>query len=634
MIELSESRIYEFEEFRLDAKSHRLFRLETGEIVPLTPKAVELLLYLVENAGRVLSKDELLDKVWDNSFVEESNLSQTIFVLRKTLGENTKEPRFILTAPNRGYQFIAPVRELNSEDKILEESFLSDTSDIQTEEQRSNTKSKFQFVKLLWVLVPLIFLTAFSGYWFFPTAKPATFREIKTIAILPFEDSSIGQTNKYLGVSLADALANKFGGLKQITVRPTSAVLKYSENREDVQKIGRELQVDAVLDGRIQHIGERLRVSVQLIRTADNATIWTGSFDDQFTNFFAVQDSISQKVVQSLALQIDEKERERFNRPVTENAEAYQDYLRGRFFWNKRTGADLQKAIGHFEQATIKDPNFALAFAGLASCYILLPEYGVAATQESFPKAKIAINNALEIDDQLAEVYSALGYTQAFYDWDWAGAERSFKHALELNPNYATAHQWYGEYLSEKERFDEAHNHFELAMQIDPISPILINGDAHVYFLERKYDESISQLKKCIELDPNFGYCHGNLAFAYEGKEMFAEALAAHIKAVTLWNEPPDAVAELERAFAKNGIKGYWQKRLEQFQKLPHLKNYPAQSQAWCYAKVGDREKALEWLNKSFERRERHLTTAKISPVFNLLHDDLRFQGLVRRMGL
>ena len=349
MIGLSESKIYEFEEFRLDAKSHRLFRRESGKLVPLTPKAVELLLVLVESRGRILSKDELLDTVWGNSFVEESNLSQTIFVLRKTLGENTKEPRFILTAPSRGYQFIAPVKEIHSEDEILGESFLSD---IRQSSEIQNPKSKVQSsksVEFLWLAIPMILVLAFGIYWFYPTAKPATVSEIKTIAILPFEDLSAEQKEKYLGVSLADALVNKLGGLKQIVVRPTNSVLKYADNRHDAQKIGRELQVDAVLDGRIQRDGERLRVSVQLIRTSDNAMIWTENFDDKFTNFFDVQDSISRKVVSSLAVRMDENERRRFDRRGTENAEAYQDYLRGRFFWNKRTGENFQKAIGYFK---------------------------------------------------------------------------------------------------------------------------------------------------------------------------------------------------------------------------------------------------------------------------------------------
>ncbi len=639
MIELSESRIYEFEEFRLDAKSHRLFRRESGELVPLTPKAVELLLFFVQNAGRVLSKDELFEAVWENSFIEEANLSQTIFVLRKTLGENTKNPRFILTAPNRGYQFIAPVKEIHSDDRILEESFLSDDHSSQVPNSKfqipdSNLSSKLQIPQLKWFAILLFFLIAFGIYWFYPAAKPVTVGEIKTIAVLPFEDLSVEQTEKYLGVSLADALANKFSGLKQLTVRPTRSVSKYANNREDTAKIGRELQVDAVLDGRIQRIGERIRVSVQLIRTADNATIWTGNFDDQFTNFFAVQDSISQKVVQTLALQIDEKERERFNRHGTENAEAYQDYLVGRYFWNKRTETDLLRAIENFEKAAQKDPNFAQAYAGLANCYILLPEYGATTPHDAFPKAKIAVLKALELDDLSAEAHTALAYAQAFYDWNWSGAEQSFKRALELNPNYATAYQWYGEYLLATGHFDESRKNLERAIEIDPVSPIILNTLASLYEFQDDYDKEIELAKKVLEIEPNFAFAYFYLGLGYERKGMDAEAAEALAKSMLLFGEPPECAEEVKEAFKKNGLKGWWRKRLEQIETRPHLKYFQAYAKALVQIRLDDKEGALESLNQSFQRRDRWLVNIKYQPHFTPLHQDPRFQDLLRRMNL
>lgn len=313
MLRAVESIVYEFGEFRFNADSRRLFYLKSGELAPLQPKAAELLLFLLINRKRTLTKNEILEAVWENNFVEEANLSQTIFVLRKTFGESLKDPHFILTVPNQGYQFIAQVKEIHAEDQILIESFFSDLhiSEVPSlkfqvpSAKTANRKPKTG--NLFWLgAIPLILLIAFSVYWFYPAAKPSGLREIKTIAVLPFEDLSAEQSDKYLGVSLADALTNKFSNLKQVTVRPTRTVLKYAESRKDASKIGRELQVDAVLDGRIQRVGERIRVSVQLIRTSDNATIWTGNFDDNFTNFFAVQDSISQKVVQSLALQMND----------------------------------------------------------------------------------------------------------------------------------------------------------------------------------------------------------------------------------------------------------------------------------------------------------------------------------------
>jgi TolB-like protein/DNA-binding winged helix-turn-helix (wHTH) protein/Flp pilus assembly protein TadD len=639
MMELSESRIYEFEEFRLDAKSRRLFRHAGGELVPLAPKAVELLLFLVQNAGRMLSKEELLDAVWENSFVEEANLSQTIFVLRKTLGENTKNPRFILTAPNRGYQFIASVKEVIADDEILEESFLSNNNPLKIQNSKSkvehsNPKSKIQNPKsALFAAAALILLIGFGVYWFYPAAKPATVSEIKTIAVLPFEDLSAGQTEKYLGVSLADALANKFGGLKQITVRPTRTVLKYAENREDASKIGRELQVDAVLDGRIQRIGERIRVSVQLIRTADNATLWAENFDDQFTNFFAVQDSISQKVASSLALRIDEKEREKFNRRGTENAEAYQEYLRGRYFWNKRTAMDLQKAIEHFDNSIEKDSNFALPYTGLADSYQLLAEYGAAAPQESFPKAKDAVKKALEIDDQSAEAHTALAYTQAFYDWDFTGAEESFKRAIELNPNYATAHQWYAEYLIAMGRSDEARTEFERALEIEPVSPIILSDLAALYDHLGNADKEIEQARKVIEIDSNFAYGYFYLGLGLERKGMDAEASETLAKTMLLFGEPPECAEEVKTAFAKNGMKGWWQKRLEQIETRPHLKNFQAYHKALVKIRLGDNEGTLEALNQALERKDRLIINAKYDPRLESLRREPRFQDLLRRIG-
>ncbi len=638
MLDLLESKVYEFDEFRLDAKSHRLFRRSSGELVPLTPKAIELLLVLIQNKQRILSKDELLETIWGDSIVEESNLSQTIFVLRKALGENTKEPRFILTVPNRGYQFIASVRELGTENKILDEEFLSELPNVtsDSEAQISNSKSQISNRKfqIKWLAILLVLLLAFGIYWFYPAAKPVTVSDVKSIAVLPFEDLSQEQTEKYLGVSLGDALVNKFSELKQITVRPTRTTLKYAASRENVQKIGRELQVDAILDGRIQRAGERLRVSVQLIRTSDNTTIWTESFDDDFTNFFAVQDSISRKVAASLAVRMDDAERRRFDRRSTENAAAYQDYLRGRYFWNKRTAENLQKAIGHFEQAIEKDSNFALAYTGLADSYQLLAEYGAATAHEAFPKAKAAAQKALEIDDQSAEAHTALAYTQTFYDWDWAGAEQSFKRAIELNPNYATAYQWYGEYLSVMGRFDEARSHLETAIRLDPVSPIILTDLAAFYHSQGTPEQQIEQARKVIEIDPNFAFGYFYLAFGYERKGMNAEAVNAFDKTMKLFGEPSDAVEELNKAFAKNGMRGFWEKRLEQIETRPHLKYFQAYNKALVQIRLGDVEAALKSLNQSCEQRDRWIVHAKYQPEFESLRQDSRFQDLLRRMKL
>ena len=630
MFELSETRIFEFQGFRLNAKSQRLYCRDSAELVPLTPKAVELLIALVQNKGRVVSKKELLDTVWGDSFVEEANLSQTIFVLRKALGDDRKEPRFILTAPNRGYQFIAEIVEMNLEDKILEANLISETEPFLPARDRSSGRAR----STLWLLVPVVLLMFVGAYFLYPRSGPSDAAKVRTIAVLPFEDLSSEQGERYLGISLADELANRFGNLKEITVRPTRSVMQYAGSTTNPGAIGRELRVDAVLDGRIQRVGDRIRVSVQLVRSSDDRVIWTGRFDDAFTNIFAVQDSISKMVVQSISLQLDKTERARFDDHGTKNVAAYQDFLRARYFWNKRTRADLLKSIEYYDQAIAADPAFAEAYAGLADCYILLPEYGATVPGDAFPKAEAAVLRSLELDDQSAQAYAALGYSQAFYDWNWSGAERSFVHSIELNPNYSTAHQWYAELLFVLGRFDDARTHYEKALRIDPVSSIILTDLSSEYYFERKYDLAIQYSKRAIEIDPNFAYGYFYLGFSYERQGRFQEASDALARTMDLFGEPPECSREVRHAFEKNGMVGWWLKRKEQFETKPHLKYFPAYSKAFIYARVGDKERAIEWLAKSFDLRERFTAGTRLDPAFETLRDDSRFKELVTRLGM
>jgi DNA-binding winged helix-turn-helix (wHTH) protein/TolB-like protein/Tfp pilus assembly protein PilF len=635
MIELSESRIFEFEEFRLDAKSRRLYRRAGGEIVPLTPKAVELLLFLVRNSPKILSKEELLDTVWENSFVEEANLSQTIFVLRKALGENTKEPRFILTVPNRGYQFIAPVRETSAKDAILEESYLSDenSSEIKNSKlkvKNSNQKSKIKNQKWFWLAVPLVLLIGFGVYWFYPSSKPPKIGEIKTIAVLPFEDLSEGRTEKYLGVSLADALANKFGTLKQITVRPTRTVLKYAESREDASKIGRELQVDAVLDGRIQRVGEQIRVSVQLVRTADNATIWTENFDDQFTNFFAVQDSISQKVVRELALQIDEKERKKFNQRGTENAAAYQEYLLGRFFWNKRSADDLNRAVEHFNRAVEIDANFAQAYAGLAETYAIYPFYAVTEDKEALPKARVAALRALEIDGELSEAYTALAYVQSQYDFDWQGAEKSYLRAIDLNPNQPTARQWYGEFLAFQNRAGESLAQMQKAVEIDPTSLSANTAPALTYNASGQFETTLEVTDKVLQMDANF-----LIAQHYKARALFFlgrrdEAFELFRKIVAASNGSLYFKADLGCLYGIAGNKPEARKILNELDETALTKPVSPYYFAIVHIGLGEKEKAFEYLRKAVAEHDNNIIVLKVGKNFDSVRDDPQFIEILR----
>ncbi len=634
MIELSESKIYEFEEFRLDAKSHRLFRRESDELVPLTPKAVELLLFFIQNRGQILTKNELLDTVWGNSFVEESNLSQTIFVLRKTLGENTKEPRFILTAPNRGYQFIAPVKEIHSEDEILEESFLSDTSpkipDSKFQIPDSNPQSEIRNPKLKWLAVPLVLLIAFGVYWFYPKSKPAaTVSEIKTIAILPFTNIGVKTDEEYLGQGLSEVLISKLSNIKTIVVRPNRAVLKYSDASPDPKKIGSELDVEAIIIGRVQKIDENIRVTVQLVRVSDGATLWAETFDDKFTNIFAVQDSISQKVVQSLAVRLDPTERQRFERRGTENAQAYQEYLLGRFFWNKRSSDDLNRAITHFKRAVEIDANFANAYAGLAETYAIYPAYAVVRDKEALPKARVAANRALEIDGELAEAYTVLAYVQSQYDFDWNGAEKSYLRAIELNPNHPTTRQWYGEFLAFQNRTDESLAQMQKAIELDPTSPSTNNALALPYLISRQFEKTLEVTDKVLEMDANF-----LMAQSYRVRALFrmgreTEAFELYRKILAA-NDSAFLKADLGCLYGKTGNEAEARKILAELYETAKEKSVSPYHFAVVYLGLNEREKAFDYLRKAVAEHDNNIILLKVSTNFDSVRADPQFIEILR----
>ncbi|MEO6393501.1 MAG: tetratricopeptide repeat protein [Pyrinomonadaceae bacterium] len=633
MIELSEPKIYEFEEFRLDGRSHCLFRRETGELVPLTPKAIELLLVLVERPGQVLSKDELLDKVWGKSFVEEANLSQTIFVLRKTLGENTKQPRFILTSPNRGYQFIGSVRSFMTDDAVLGADFLPEAQPVAAPIDHPEPVRPKR-LRLVWLGVPLALLLALGAYWFYPKAKPATLKEIRSIAILPFKDSSTEQNETYLGASLADALVNKFSGLKRITVRPTRTVAKYADSRDDASKIGRELQVDAVLDGRIQRVGERLRVSVQLIRTSDNATIWSENFDDDFTNFFAVQDSISQKVVTSLAVQLDDSEREKFNRRGTENVAAYQEFLRGRFFWNKRTADGLHEAIEYFQKAVELDPSFAEGYSALAETYVLVNLFGSKHDPNAFPLAKAAAEKALLLNPSLAEAHAALAQVKMQYDFDWAGTESEYLKAVELNPNNAVVRQWYGEFLALQGRPAEGKVQVQMAIDLDPTSLSANNALALVLIKANELDQALAVTAKVLEMEPNFPWAlhYRCRAFVLKGQlepgiEVCRQALAASNQSIFM-------KANLAHVLAKAGQENGARRILTELEQTARTAYVSPYNFAMIHIAIGDKPATLRYLNQAVDEHDFLIPSLKTDTFFLGLHGDPQFTNILRRVNL
>lgn len=623
---------YFFEDFEIDSARKLLLRPPAGESVALTRKAFQVLLLLVENRGALVTKDDLMKEVWQDSFVEEANLTQTISVLRKTLGENPNHHRFIVTETGKGYRFVAPVRESNDgKFQNNEEKTIVESSKETAPDQASSKNFIYAFAAIL-----AIFLIAGSYYlWTKPEAaipSPASAREVKAIAVLPFKNIDPDKENQILGIGMADAVITRLSNVKSIVVRQTKSVMRYADTTPEAIKVGREINVDAVLEGNIQKANGRIRVSVRLFRVSDGALLWAESFDERDTDIFALQDSISEKVANSLFLQLNPDERDKLKRRYTENIEAFQLYNKGRVHWNYR---DLRKSIELYEQAIALDENYALPYAGLADSYVLLQFFSHTEKNDFFQKAKQAAEKALSLDEDLAEPHAALAMYKQLYEWDWEGAETEFKLAIAINPNYATAHQWYGEFLSSMSRFDESIAEIEKAVELDPLSLSTNTARAIPYSASGNHAEAIEKLKPALALDPNFNLAVLYMGRAYDGLGNYKEAIAQYRKRVTTRGSGgPYFTTALINSYARDGQKKIAEEELYELIKLSEkvpVSNYVL---ARGLAALDHREEALEKLEKAFEERDSLMTLVKTDRNFDALRDEPRFQAILKKMRL
>ncbi len=615
--------IYEFADFQLNV-AEKQFRRVNGELIPLTPKTFELLTVLVENSNRLLTKQELLDKVWADSFVEEGNLKLNIHALRKILGENLIE-----TVPRHGYRFIGEIRKIETDEKA--EQVANPTASIPP--KRPN---------ILFLIAPILILglISFGIYYFWKPAKPQQtikttppiFKPNKTMAVLPFKNLTKDKRDEFLGIGLADALITKLGSVTRISVRPTSAVLPFSDSTSP-QTISEKLQVENILEGSIQRIGNRLKISVQMVQMPNNQVLWANSFEADEGDLLKIQDSISAQIVKSLEINLNQEEQNLFARNATESEEAYQLYLKGRFHWNKRTKEDLGKSIEFLQNAVKKDEKFALAFAGLAEAYQLFAEYGGMNSAEVFEKARQSANKALEINPNLAEAHNSLAYTLAFYDWNWTEGEKEFQKAIELNPNYPTARQWYGEFLLVFGRFEESLAQLQEAQQLDPTSLIISSDLAAFYYTARRYDECLEQAAKTLRQNDKFSYAYAFQWLCYEGKKDIPKAFETLQKGDYLLF-PKEIVEGQQSVFEKDGWQGVWKYKEDFFDKFPSNQFVNNFTRAFISLRAGNTDKSFEWLEKSFQNRERWFVNLKFDPQWDKIRNDPRFNELVRKANL
>lgn len=570
------SRCYRFDDVFVQLDNFRV--LKSGRARTLEPRAFDLLIYLIEHRGRVIEKQELFEHVWKEIFVTDNALSQEIRNIRQAIGDDAGSPRYIETVPKHGYRFIANVSEQN----------------------HSST----------------------------PTSP-------SSIAVLPFANLSVDPDNEYFCDGLAEDLLNALAKVNKLRVVARTSAFSFKHQELDVREIARQLNVDTILEGSVQKDGKRLRILTQLIDAANGYHLWSERFDRQIDDVFAIQDEIALAVVDKLKVELFGDEKNALVKRYTENLEAYHLYLKGRHFWNQRfvPGA-MQQAIRCFEQAIKTDPNYGLAYTGLADCYNLLGLWQFRAPHEVFPAAKTAAEKALQLDDALAEAHASLAFMKMLYEWDWRGAETGFKKAIELNPNYAPTHLWYAHYLCAMTRFGEAITQVEQAQDFDPLSLSINANVGLVFYWAREYKLAIDQLEKTIELDRNFGLSYFYLGFPLLEEGRHEEAVAAFRKAVETTGGMPLALIDLGYAYGRAGNRAAAEKVLREVQAKFKKQYIPVSALAWIYLGLGESDKVFESLDHAYEEHSPLLTWLKIYPEFDGLRSDRRLKEHLRRIGL
>ena len=617
---------YEFGRFRLKVAERVLLR--EGELVPLTPKVFDILVTLVEHGGQVVAKDDLMKRVWPNTFVEEGNLTQNISLLRKALGESPGGVQFIETVPRRGYRFVADTSQSWHEEPVetaVPENGHPPAAPVvsipNTTPQSAGIKRKPVFALIAGiVIVSIIGLFYYTGLGSAGNTAP-----INSIAVLPFVDESSDPDAQYINDKIAESLINSLSKLPQLRVVPRSMVAGYKGKELDPRKAGQELNVRAVVTGRLRRHGDIISIQADLIDVENVAQLWGQHYDHKLSDVLLVQDDISRDIFENLRLKLNVEEKKQL--------EAYGLYLKGRNAWNKRTGDALLQAIDYFNQAIAIDPNYGAAYAGLADCYNMLVVYGRLQPKEGFPKAKEAATKALEIDESSAEAHSSMAFIKFRWDWDRTATEREFQEAIRLKPGYAPAHQWYSSYLVAVERFDEAIAEAKRTEELEPLSFVASSHLGWIYYLSGQNDKAIEQCRKILELDPSSFPARRYLGLAYEAKGMYPEAIAEFQTGVKLSGSPL-MHALLGHAYAASGRTAEAKQVLNDLQQLQSQRYVSPYTVAAIYAGLGDQAQAFKWLEKAVEERDIWLMNLKVDPVFAKLRSQRQFTDILGRIRL
>jgi len=566
-------------------------------------------------------------------------LNKAISKIREALGDSAESPRFVETVARRGYRFLAEVKVADAT-PVRRPEPATQPHPAPEPRDRSNLPGKPAMFKhhlpsLAWKisLIALLLLVASLATRKLRSTN-STSPVIRSLAVLPLESLSSDASQDYFADGMTDELISDLGQISALRVISRTSVMAYKHARKPLPQIARELNVDAVVEGTVLRSGDQVRITAQLIEASSDKHLWSQSYQGELRDTLALQGKVARAIADQIRINLNSQEQAALKNVRVVNPEAYESYLKGRYFWNKRTADGLKVALAYFNQAIDEDAKYAQSYSGLADTYALLGDWQYAAMtpKEALPKAKAAAIKALELDSALGEAHNSLAFCLDGFDWDFDSAGKEFRRAIELNPGYATAHHWYAWHLSLLGRYDEAIVEMRKAENLDPLS-LIINADlAELLVLAHSYDESIRQSRKTIEMDPNFALAHNQLGQAYLQKQMHDEAIAELQKAVQLSAGSPTCIANLARVYAASGKRSEAAKLLSDLKKRSNPGYSHASEIAVIYAALGDKNQAMTWLEKGYE--ERFNPGVLLRPGFDPLRSDPRFQDLVRHIGL
>jgi TolB-like protein/DNA-binding winged helix-turn-helix (wHTH) protein/tetratricopeptide (TPR) repeat protein len=623
-----------FGAFEADVQTGELKK--QGKRIRLQDQPFQLLVMLLEAPGQVVTRDELRSKLWPQTTVDfDHGLNKAISKIREALGDSPEHPRFVETVARRGYRFLADVAVVGDgrAKTVPDDPVYEGSPAFSLAPQTTHQKARPSNLARLLFGVGLALAVASAISWVF-YHEIYTAPAIRSLAVLPLENASGDSSQDYFADGMTDALITRLAQINTLRVISRTSAMTYKNINRPLAEIARDLNVDAVVEGSVSRAGERIRVTAQLIDARNNKQLWGGSYDEDIRDTLVLQSRVTRVIAGQIRATLNPQERLTLAKSRTVDPDAYEAYLKGRYFWNKRTGEGLRTAIDYFRRAITIDPSYAEAYAGLADSYAVAGDwkYGVLPPLDAFPKATAAAAKALVLDASLGEAHASLAYALDLYGWDWDGAETEYKQAIQLNPGYATAHQWYSWHLFMVGRDNDALLELRRAENLDPLS-LIINADiADALCVAHRYDEAVEQSEKTLKMDANFAIGHYELGQALVQKHVYDQAIAEFQKAIELSGHSGAFDSYLGYTYAISGRKEEALKIVDDLESR-HAENHSVDADiALIYVGLDDRDEAMSRLNKAFDARFKASILRR--PAFDPLRSDPRFQDLLRRMGL